>query len=96
MRQRQVLKEIAKDLNIKQTTVKKVVDCFIEDLQRQLLDKNAVNIKEFGQFFLHEYKEKKAVIPNKKQPITIPSHLKAQFKSFSHFKNKINQLEKSD
>ena len=96
MRQRRVLKEIAKDLNIKQTAVKKVVDCFIENIQKQLLDKNAVNIKEFGQFFLHECKEKKAVIPGKKQPIIIPSHLKAQFKAFNHFKDRINQLEKSD
>jgi nucleoid DNA-binding protein len=92
MRQRQVIKEAAEEFGLKQTEAKKIVDELIHQIEERVLQNKKVDIPDFGVFSLQKFKEKKASIPGKDDPVVIPEHYKLSFKIHDSLKELIQEL----
>ena len=94
MRQRQIIKEAAEQVDIKQSEAKEIIESCISAISDNILSNNKIDIPDFGTFSLIKQKEKNASIPGKEQKVIIPEHYKLQFKVSESLKSEIQGLEK--
>ncbi len=72
--------------------LEKIFDIFIESISQNLLDKNSLEIRSFGTFFVKEIKEKKqARNPKTGEIIYIPKRNKIRFRASKKLKEIINK-----
>ena len=94
MRQRQIIKEIAETVNLKQSETKQVIDCLIQEIRDSLMQKKHIEIRGFGNFELVKHKERESYIPHKKAKVTIPAHYRIHFRAGKKLKEELSRLKK--
>ena len=68
------------------------IDCFFESILSALKEKNSVELRGFGTFFVREIKEKySARNPKTGELIYVPKKNRIRFKASKKFKEFINQ-----
>lgn len=87
----ELVKALAQRLGINQKQARTILDAYASAINHQLIDHNAVVIRNFGSFTIKEVTEKRAYIPAKDALCLIPAHLKLQFKAAKNLRDEVNQ-----
>ena len=89
--------ELSKKLKIKHPKLNKsqlenIIDIFFNTIENSLKEKNSVELRDFGTFFIREIKEKySARNPRTGEMIYVPKKNKVRFRASKKFKQFLNQ-----
>ncbi len=88
-----IIKELkTKNPNIKSEDLEKIFDLFLKEIVETLSNKNSIEIRSFGTFFVKEIKEKKqARNPKTGENIYVPKRNKIRFRASKRLKELINK-----
>tara|TARA_X000000368_G_scaffold301185_1_gene239968 strand:+ start:211 stop:492 length:282 start_codon:yes stop_codon:yes gene_type:complete len=88
-----IIKELkTKNPNIKSEDLEKIFDLFLKEIIETLSNKNSIEIRSFGTFFVKEIKEKKqARNPKTGENIYVPKRNKIRFRASKRLKELINK-----
>ena len=88
-----IIKELkTKNPNIKSEDLEKIFDLFLKEIIETLSNKNSIEIRSFGTFFVKEIKEKKqARNPKTGEIIYVPKRNKIRFRASKRLKELINK-----
>ena len=86
----ELVKSLAKRLNISQKQARSLLDSYVDAITHQLLEKNTVMLRNFGSFTVKDIAEKRAYVPAKKSLCIIPAHQKLHFKPAKSLKDGVN------
>ena len=88
-----IIKELkTKNPNIKSEDLEKIFDLFLKEIIETLSNKNSIEIRSFGTFFVKEIKEKKqARNPKTGEMIYVPKRNKIRFRASKRLKELINK-----
>ena len=88
-----IIKDLkTKNPNIKSEDLEKIFDLFLEEIIETLSNKNSIEIRSFGTFFVKEIKEKKqARNPKTGENIYVPKRNKIRFRASKRLKELINK-----
>ena len=88
-----IIKELkTKNPYIKSEDLEKIFDLFLKEIIETLSNKNSIEIRSFGTFFVKEIKEKKqARNPKTGENIYVPKRNKIRFRASKRLKELINK-----
>ena len=88
-----IIKDLkTKNPNIKSEDLEKIFDLFLKEIIETLSNKNSIEIRSFGTFFVKEIKEKKqARNPKTGENIYVPKRNKIRFRASKRLKELINK-----
>lgn len=90
MKTKDLLKEIAFDVEMPVSKVKPIYDAVIKNICASLQGGESITIKGFGTFKVVERKAKKGVNPKTGEKINIPASKTVKFKVSKSFKELLN------
>ena len=93
MSRQKILKKLKeKNPKIKKSNLESILDNFFRNIENSLIDRNSVEIRSFGSFFVKEIKEKKhARNPKTGEIIYVPKKNKVRFRASKRLKELINK-----
>ncbi len=86
----QLIQDIAKDTDLSQAAVEKVVNSFVSNVTTNLKKGNNVTITGFGTFRATKTKERMGVNPQTGAKIKIPASIRVSFSAGQTLKNDVN------
>ncbi len=87
----ELVKALAKRMDINQRQARLLLDAYVQAITRQLAEKNSVILRNFGSFSVKDVPEKRSYVPVKKSLCLIPAHQKLHFKAAKSLKDEVNQ-----
>jgi len=75
-----LIDRIAQETNQKRTAVKRTVQCFLDNVIRELGDGNRLEFRDFGVFEVHERAPRVAQNPKTLEPVDVPARRTVKFK----------------
>lgn len=87
----ELVKALAKQLQVTQVQARTLLDGYVAAITRQLAQKNTVVLRNFGSFSVKEVAEKRSYVPAKKSHCLIPAHQKLHFKPGKQLKEEATQ-----
>ena len=89
----EIIKKLkSKNPNINKKDLEKIFDIFFDQITESLLNKQSIEIRSIGTFFIKEIKEKKrARNPRTGELIYIPKRNKIRFRASKILKERINK-----
>jgi nucleoid DNA-binding protein len=85
---------VAKEADIPLAKAKEVVEVLLDAVMQGLVDDTRVNIRDFGNFAVHERKSRTGRNPQNGQPIVIPAKKVVSFRAGQALLSKINKTRK--
>tara|TARA_B100001093_G_C25998948_1_gene664807 strand:- start:237 stop:518 length:282 start_codon:yes stop_codon:yes gene_type:complete len=77
---------------LNKSQLENIIDIFFNTIENSLIEKNSVELRDFGTFFIKEIKEKySARNPRTGEMIYVPKKNKVRFRASKKFKNFLNQ-----
>ena len=86
----ELIEQIAASTNTKQTTVKPIIQQFIDNITTELAKDNRIEFRDFGVFETKTRQARKAQNPKTLQPVQIPAKRTVKFKTGRRMKQKLN------
>jgi len=88
-----IIKELKiKNPNINNKDLEKIFELFLQEIINTLLNKNSIEIRSLGTFFIKEIKEKKqARNPKSGEIIYVPKRNRIRFRASKRLKELINK-----
>ena len=91
MRKQEINNEIAKKSHINIAITETIIETFMSTIKEQLLNKKAIHLRGFGNFYLKKKGAKKARIIRKNIQIIIPEHYAPVFKPSKRFRDMVKK-----
>ena len=77
---------------LNKSQLENIIDIFFNTIENSLKEKNSVELRDFGTFFIREIKEKySARNPRTGEMIYVPKKNKVRFRASKKFKHFLNQ-----
>ena len=86
MNKSELISEVAKEAQMQENDVAKILDYFIQTVKEKLLSGEKVEISGFGSFILSRHKEQTFVNPKTKQVHDLPERFLPKFKPVKDLK----------
>ncbi|MFC1794166.1 HU family DNA-binding protein [Planctomycetota bacterium] len=75
-----VVDKIAEKTDVRQSTVKTIVQQFLDEISSELAKSNRLEFRDFGIFEVKERAERMAQNPKTMEPVEVPAKRKVKFK----------------
>ena len=92
----ELVRALAKRMDLSQKQARTLLDGYVAAITRQLAQKNTVILRNFGSFAVKEVAEKRSYVPAKKSLCLIPAHQKLHFKPSKNLKDGVNAPASDD
>lgn len=86
-----IIEQVAESQGLTKIAAKSIIDCFIEEVEKELSTGNRVQLNNFGTFDLRERAARKGKNPQTGESIDIPATKSFGFKIAAPAKRKLNQ-----
>jgi nucleoid DNA-binding protein len=87
----ELVKALAKRMDVSQRQARTLLDGYVAAITRQLAEKNSVILRNFGSFSVKDVAERRAYVPAKKSLCLIPAHQKLHFKPAKSLKDEVHE-----
>ena len=87
---KELVDKIAEKTDVKQTTVKTIVQQFLDEMNSELAKNNRLEFRDFGIFEVKERAARIAQNPKTLEPVEVPAKRKVKFKMGLLMREKMN------
>ncbi|NMC21200.1 MAG: integration host factor subunit beta [Thermogutta sp.] len=95
MTKKDIVREISKKLDLKQTTTKRVVQMTLDAIIDVLVEDREVQLRNFGVFRVHLRKPRKARNPVTGEAVQVPEKVAVRFKPGKEMARRLRQAYRS-
>ena len=93
MTKSELIAKVSETTDFTQEEVRKIVDCFLNEITQKLADREEVTISGFGRFEMRQRREKHFVNPKTKDVQLLGESVTPGFKASGKLKQKIKERE---
>ncbi len=90
MKRQVMVRSIAKEIGLEQKAVAKVLEKFLAETEKELVDNHSVQLRPLGTFVVKKRRAKIGRNPYINEPFPIPEHLTVCFKPSRRLKSRLN------